>query len=320
MPQMPTHIPVMRDEVLAAFHPSPGGRYIDGTFGGGGHARAILEASAPDGRVLALDRDAEAVVRGAALAAEPLYRNRLQVVQASFVDLLAVGRQFDFLPVDGILLDLGLSSFQMDDPGRGFAFSHDGPLDMRFDQETGVSAFDLVNAEPVERLAEIIWMYGEDRRSRQIARAIVESRDRSPISSTAQLAAIIEKAVGGRRGAPMHPATRTFQALRIAVNDELQALSGVLPRALEALKPGGVIAVIAFHSLEDRIVKQFFRREVSTCICPPEQPVCTCEHIPSLADVRKPVKPSQDEIDHNPRSRSAVLRVATRRSRGIELA
>lgn len=307
---MSAHVPVLLDEAIEALLPRPGGRYIDGTFGGGGHTRALLEASAPDGMVLAIDRDPEAHARATDMAREAADPRRLRIAHDSFTNLLTIANELEMLPVDGILLDLGISSFQVDDPSRGFSFSQDGPLDMRFDTSQGESAADLVNTRPEPELAEIIWRYGEEHRSRRIAGAIVAARTKSPVRTTAELASIVEGAVGGRRGSPTHPATRTFQAIRIAVNDELRALAEVLPDAVVALGNGGRLAVIAFHSLEDRIVKQYFRRESSACLCPPEQPVCTCGHIPSIRTVGKAIKPGQAEVARNPRSRSAVLRVA----------
>jgi 16S rRNA (cytosine1402-N4)-methyltransferase len=211
--------------------------------------------------------------------------------------------------VDGIVLDLGVSSMQLDQGERGFSFMTDAPLDMRFDPESKVSAADLVNHLDEIELADILYQYGEERRSRQVARAIVRSR---PINTTKQLAKVVASATsGGKSG--IHPATRTFQALRIAVNGELEAIEQVLPQAVEALAPGGRLAVISFHSLEDRIVKQFIRREIKDCICPPEQPVCTCGHKATLREVtHKPVRPQEEEVKSNPRSRSARLRVAER--------
>jgi 16S rRNA (cytosine1402-N4)-methyltransferase len=306
------HIPVLLNETVAALAPRSGGRYIDGTFGGGGHSEALLRASAPDGIVLALDRDLEAVARGMALAAAGEYGGRLIVEPASFIDLATLADKHALLPVHGVLLDLGVSSYQLDAAGRGFAFAREGPLDMRFDPSRGVSAADLVQSLDERALADLIWRYGEEPKSRRIARAIVEARAREPIETTSLLARIVETAVGGRRGSASHPATRTFQALRIAVNDELGALERVLPVSVRVLAPGGRLAVIAFHSLEDRIVKQFFRRESSACICPPEQPVCTCGHRPALRVVGKATMPSPEEVARNPRSRSAVLRVVER--------
>jgi 16S rRNA (cytosine1402-N4)-methyltransferase len=305
------HEPVMLEEVLTAFAPRSGGRYLDGTFGGGGHSLALLEASAPSGIVLAIDADPEAIARGEALRERGGFGSRLLLQHGNFLDLDRYARERRLEPLDGVLLDLGLSSFQLDDPDRGFAFRFEGPLDMRFDPTKGTSARDLVNELPTDELAALIWRNGEDRRSRRIAAAIEQERRVTPIESTARLAAIVERAAGGRRGGDTHPATRTFQALRIAVNDELAILEETLSRAVGVLTPGGRLAVIAFHSLEDRIVKQFLQRESSTCLCPPEQPICTCGHRPRVHLVTK-AKAGQDEIRRNPRSRSAVLRVAER--------
>jgi 16S rRNA (cytosine1402-N4)-methyltransferase len=312
LPTETTHLPVLEQEVLTLLHPRPDGRYIDGTAGGGGHSWALLAASSvemppqPGGWVLSLDADPAAVER---------VRQRLQpfgsrsvVVQANFRQLAAVARQAGFDLVDGIVLDLGFSSDQLASETRGFALMADGPLDMRYDPAQETSAADLVNTLPESELADLIYAYGEERFSRRIARAIVQAR---PLSSAGQLARIIERAAG-RRGR-LHPATRTFQALRIAVNDELDALTDALPQAVALLRPGGRLAVISFHSLEDRIVKQFMQREAKDCLCPPEILVCQCGHCATLRLVtRKPIEPSAAEIDHNPRSRSAKLRVAER--------
>ncbi|HEU0116597.1 MAG TPA: 16S rRNA (cytosine(1402)-N(4))-methyltransferase RsmH, partial [Thermomicrobiales bacterium] len=286
------HQPVLRDEAAAALAARPGGRYLDGTFGGGGHARAILAASAPDGRLLALDADPAAIARARALAGEPGVGDRLTAVQGNFADLAEIAHDADFLPLDGILLDLGLSSYQLDAPERGFAFRFDAPLDMRFDPERGQPAADLVNALPEDALADLLWRYGEERRSRAIARAIVAERTRAPIETTGRLASVIERAAGGRRGG-MHPATRSFQALRIATNDELGALKRGLDGAVASLAPGGRLVVISFHSLEDRIVKRFIDHERATCLCPPEAPVCVCGHVPRLTRVgRGAIRPT----------------------------
>jgi 16S rRNA (cytosine1402-N4)-methyltransferase len=299
------HIPVLLQAVLNGLVVKPGGRYIDATLGAGGHAAGILAASAPDGQLLGLDRDPFALqVAKARLAS---YAERVTWVHSSFVHLGAVARTHDFSPVDGVLFDLGLSSMQLDDPERGFAFRTDGPLDMRFNPAGGgPSAAELVNELSAEALADLIFEYGEERKSRRIARAIVEAR---PIHTTGALAAVIEQAVGRRER--IHPATRTFQALRIAVNAELDALEAVLPQAVELLAPGGRLVVISFHSLEDRIVKHFMRRESRDCVCPPELPVCMCEHRASLRVLtRKPLRPSAEEVERNPRARSARLRIA----------
>jgi 16S rRNA (cytosine1402-N4)-methyltransferase len=305
------HIPVLLNEAIEFLQPKSGGKYVDGTFGGGGHTMAILAASAPDGRVLALDADPGAVDRASALIAEPEAAGRLRVVHANFADLAKVARSDSFAPVDGVLLDLGLSSFQLDQPERGFAFRFDAPLDMRFDPTTGIPAADLIAMLSQEELTSILFTYGEEPRARRIARAIVREREKSPIRSTAELARLVSAAVGGRRGSDTHPATRTFQALRIATNQEFESLERALAGAIEILVPGGRLVVIAFHSLEDRIVKRFIQQESVGCICPPEQPICTCGHQPRLKRVtRQVVKPSAQEVAANPRSRSAVLRAA----------
>lgn len=301
------HVSVLLDETVEALRPRAGGRYADGTFGGGGHTRLILERSAPDGRVLAFDLDREAIARGTAMVAG----ERLLLVNASFSTIEQAARRANMLPLDGVLLDLGYSSFQIDDPERGFSLRLDGPLDMRFDRDCGSSASELVNTLDEQSLADIIWRYGEDRNSRRIAAAIVLERKGRSIETTAQLAEIVARASGGQRGR-IHPATRTFQALRIATNDELSTLEQALAAAVRSLAPGGRLVVISFHSLEDRIVKQFIARESAVCICPPEQPVCTCQTVPMLKPVGKPVKPSPQEIERNTRSRSAVMRVAER--------
>jgi len=304
------HIPVLVAEVVAGLGVRPGGCYLDATVGGGGHTAAILDASAPDGWVLGLDRDAEAVAR----ARERLraYGDRVVVAHASYVDLLDVLRREQRSPVDGVVFDLGFSSWQIENPVRGFSFLQDGPLDMRFDTSHGVTAADLINQLPEDALAKVLFEYGEEARSRRIARAIVAAR---PIETTGGLASIVSAAVGGRRGggasSRLHPATRTFQALRIAVNQELEAIAQALPAALSALRSGGRLGVIAFHSLEDRIAKQYMQRESQDCICPPEYPVCQCDHRRTLRVLtRKPIVPSDAEIEINPRSRSARLRLA----------
>lgn len=285
--------------------PQLGGRYVDGTLGAGGHAWGILDASAPDGELLGLDVDPAAI----ALAAERLamFGGRVHIRHGSYAQLALHLASLGWDAVDGILLDLGASSMQFDRAERGFSFQQDGPLDMRFDPGAGHSAAELVNELPETELARLLFEYGEERQSRRAARAIVAAR---PLRSTSQLAAVIANALGGRRSG-IHPATRSFQALRIAVNSELEALAEALPQAVAALKPGGRLAVISFHSLEDRQVKQYFRRESRDCICPPGQPVCTCGHRASIRQLgRKPVQPGEEEVAANPRARSARLRVA----------
>lgn len=300
------HIPVLYQEVLAGLCIKPGGCYVDATVGGGGHAHGILLASAPNGRLLGIDVDPLAI----ALAGEQLaeFGKRVTLVRGNFADLEEIALQHGFYPVDGILFDLGLSSIQLAVAERGFSFQLDGPLDMRFDTSRATTAADLINHLSVEELTGILSRYGEEPRARHIARAIVAER---PIHTTRELAALVERAVGQRR--KLHPATRTFQALRIAVNDELSSLAKALPQALRLLRPGGRLAIISFHSLEDRLVKDFFRNEARDCLCPPEAPVCTCNHQATLRIVtKKPIRPSAEEVAANPRSRSAKLRIASR--------
>src|SRR5579883_2913500 len=314
------HVPVMLDEVLAFLQPRPGGLYIDGTVGGGGHTAAILARSAPDGRVLGIDTDRQALERVSRRLAEDVASGRLVLVHGNFGNLGTLAAQAGFRSVHGALLDLGFSSYQMDDPQRGFSFSADGPLDMRLDQSLAISASDLVNEASEQELADLIWRYGEEPRSRQIARRIVRERARGAITRTGELARLVAAGVPYKAGA-IHPATRTFQALRIAVNHELEQLEAVLPQLMDVLNTKqadeanglgvGRMAVISFHSLEDRIVKEFMRRETTACLCPPRIPVCVCGHKARLRLITtKPVTPGAQEIERNPRARSAKLRVA----------
>jgi 16S rRNA (cytosine1402-N4)-methyltransferase len=299
------HTPVLFNEVLSALSPGPGSRIIDGTVGAAGHAVGILAASEPDGTLLGLDRDPTALE----LAGERLFKygSRVYLRQGSFADITSHTTSIGWGSVQGVLLDLGLSSLQLSDPQRGFSFRHKGPLDMRFDPSQPRTASDLVNHLDEERLAEILRNFGEEPKAGRIARAIVSAR---PIEHTQELAELVER-VAGVRKRRIHPATRTFQALRIAVNDELNSLEIGLAQSVRILAPEGILAVISFHSLEDRIVKRFFREESSECNCPPKQPICTCEAIPSLSILtRKPIRPSEGEVERNPRARSARLRVA----------
>lgn len=298
------HVPVLYHEVLTLLRPKTNGRFIDGTLGAGGHTAGLLDASAPDGRVLGFDRDPEAIT----FARQQLagYGDRVQYVNDSYARMAQIAPAAGFAQVDGILLDLGLSSRQLDDSQRGFAFRLDGPLDMRFDQTGGETAADLLNNRTEAELAEIFWRYGEESASRKFARLIVNNR---PITQTVQLADLIAAASRGKKRR-IHPATQIFQALRIAVNHELEAVAQGIPATLDLLKPGGRLAVISFHSLEDRFVKRLFRQWSTACICPPEQPVCTCGGKASARLItRKAVQASATEIAQNPRSRSARLRV-----------
>jgi 16S rRNA (cytosine1402-N4)-methyltransferase len=304
----PPHLPVLPAEVLDALRPHSGGVYVDCTVGAAGHAAAILDASAPDGRLLGIDADPDALDLAAARLRP--YGERVRLAHANYRDLDAVLAETRTPPADGMLMDLGVSSMQLDRPERGFSFQADGPLDMRLDQTGGVPASDLVNTLPERELADLIFEYGEERLSRRLARAIVERRARAPFRTTADLARTVAAAVHGRPGG-IHPATRTFQALRIAVNGELVGLREALPKAVDALAPGGRLAVISFHSLEDRIVKRHFAAESGRCACPPGLPVCRCGARARLRVLtRKPLVATEAERRANPRSRSAKLRVA----------
>lgn len=299
------HLSVLYHETILAIKPKPAGLYIDATLGAGGHARGILDHSSPDGRLLGMDPDPRALELAARNLAS--FGDRATIVQSSYLEMEKRMSDLDWAAVDGILFDLGVSSMQLDTAERGFSFLADGLLDMRFDPRQNVTAAELVNNLPEEELARIIWLYGEENQSRRFARAIVMAR---PLQTTTELAGVILKVSGGKRGR-VHPATKTFQALRIAVNEELSAVEKALPIAIKALKPGGRLAVIAFHSLEDRMVKQFFRRESRDCICPPKQLICTCGHKAIIREViRHPIIATEEEIAGNPRARSARLRIA----------
>ncbi len=304
------HAPVLLDELLELLQPRPGARFADCTLGGGGHSAALLQHTAPDGKLLGLDADPAAIRRTRLRLAPWLEAGRVTLVQAPFRTLAQVAQVQGWSAIDGILLDLGTSSFQLQTSERGFSFATDGPLDMRFDPTQGLSAADIVNEWPEVELANVLYRYGEEHRSRAIARQIVRSR---PIHSTAQLAEVVERAVGGRRGSRIHPATQTFQALRIAVNEELEQLAETLPQCLALLKPGGRLAVISFHSLEDRLVKQWMAHEARTWTPDPLLMQGGRPHEPALRLVtRKPITASAAEVAQNPRSRSAKLRVAER--------
>jgi len=305
------HEPVLYKEIIHALQPHQGGRYVDGTLGAGGHARGIMEASAPDGQLLGLDVDPQAL----AIARRNLapYEHRIHLAQASYTSLSMQLARLGWDVVDGIVLDLGASSMQFDTPERGFSFLQDAPLDMRFGPHVPQTAADLVNKYSERELADLIYQYGEERESRKIARAIVRAR---PIQTTRELVAAIESVLPRRpfdklRAGRLHPATRTFQALRIAVNEELASIEEVLPQALAALKPGGRLAVISFHSLEDRIVKEFFREQGRDRVNPPYERIYEVERKATLKEVnRKPILPSDEETKSNPRARSAKLRIA----------
>lgn len=304
------HIPVLLAEVIASLRPRDGATYIDATFGAGGYTRAILEAA--DCRVLALDRDPRAI-----LGAKPLieaFADRLTVIESRFSELDLVAREEGISDVDGVVLDIGVSSMQLDEAERGFSFQADGPLDMRM-SSSGTSAADVVNEADEEDLARILYVLGEERRSRAIARTIVKARAVAPIATTRVLADLVSRAVGGRRGDDQHPATRTFQALRIYVNDELGELARGLAAAERCLKPGGRLVVVTFHSLEDRIVKRFLQeragKESQVSRHLPPQSIKL--QLPSFEIVNpRPLTPSKEELEVNPRARSARLRAAVR--------
>ena len=299
-PQHGEHLPVLLDEVVSWLRPRDCGRYVDCTVGNGGHAAAILDAAAPNGTLLGLDADPLAVEVARSHLAR--FGDRATLVNASFREIATVADDHKFGPVDGIVMDLGISSRQLDVGGRGFSFRRDEPLDMRFDPTRGESAADLLNRADEAEIADILFQFGEEYRSRRVARAIVRQRERAPIATTQDLVHAVEYALGPKRGRT-HPATKSFQALRIAVNDELGALEETLPAAAQLLAPGARLAVISFHSLEDRRVKQFFRAGGTA-------------DAPLTELTRKPIVPSSEESARNPRARSAKLRIAERKPVG----
>ena len=307
------HLPVMVEEVLTSLDLRPGSSVVDCTVGGGGHADRLLEATSPGGRLLGLDADRAAISEATRVLAR--YGKRAVLRQANFESIYDVATETRFVPVDAVLFDLGLSSYQLADPRRGFSFAADAPPDMRFDEESGVSALELIDRTSERELAGVIATFGEERRAGRIAKAILAARAAGRLMTAADLAAVVAAAAPpSRRGADagrIHPATRTFQALRIAVNREVEVLSAGLAGALAALRPGGRFAVISYHSLEDRIVKRFIARESRDCVEDPLPPVCMCGHRAQLRPITKGViTPSPDEIRRNRRARSAKLRVA----------
>ena len=302
----------MPREVVELLAPRPGGVYLDGTLGGGGHARLILEACAPDGRLIGIDQDPAALQAAGALLAP--FGERATLCRGSFAEMTTVLAGLGISQVDGILLDLGVSSHQLDTPARGFSFREDGPLDMRMDPRQPLTAADLLAQAEAFELKRIFRDYGEERWAGLIAREIVKTRTGEPLTTTHQLAELVCRCVpGGRIPQRTHPATRIFQALRIAVNGELEALKAGLEAALPLLSPGGRLAVISFHSLEDRMVKQTLRALANPCTCPPRLPVCVCGRKPQVKVLTpRGITPGAAEIAANPRSRSAVLRGAER--------
>jgi 16S rRNA (cytosine1402-N4)-methyltransferase len=308
------HLPVLVEEVLTMLAPAPGSLQIDATVGGGGHTERILEATNPDGRLLGLDADGAAIARVDARL-RPRYGDRLVLRRANFRELRTVAPEAGFGAVDGMLFDLGLSSFQLGDAERGFGFRTGGPLDMRFDTTRGVPAAELLATLDRIELSALFKRYGEEPQANRIANAIVAARSTAPITTAEELAGLIERVAPGnpRVRRRIHPATRVFQALRIAVNAELDALQEALAVAVDLLRPGGRLVVLSYHSLEDRIVKRFFASERRGCVCPPEVPVCVCGHNPRLRLVTRPsLTPTAAEIAANPRARSARLRAAER--------
>ena len=307
------HLPVLAEEVMSMLAPAPGSLQIDATVGGGGHTERILEATDPDGRLLGLDADGAAIARvGRSLAR---FSDRLVLRQANFRELARVAPAEGFAAVDGLLFDLGLSSFQLADTERGFGFRAGGRLDMRFDTGRGLPAAELLATLDAAELTALFRRFGEEPHAGRIARAVVEARRTAPISTAEELAAVVARVIPrphGPRGR-IHPATRVFQALRIAVNEELDALEEALAAAVDLLRPGGRLVVLSYHSLEDRIVKRFLDAERKGCICPPSLPVCVCGRTPRLRLVTKPsLTPTDAEIAANPRARSARLRAAER--------
>lgn len=304
------HTPVLLSETIAALQPRSGGLYVDATLGGGGHAERVLELSSPNGVLLGVDADPAALKAARQRLAG--FGDRLITVESYFDDLGAIAERTGFGKSDGILFDLGVSSPQLDTVERGFSFGTDAPLDMRMGPSADTSAAEVVNQWSQKQLERVFSDYGEERFARRIARAIVEQRRAGPIATTGQLSALIARARPRSREG-IHPATRVFQALRIAVNGELDRLQRALPQAVEVLQSGGRLVVISFHSLEDRIVKRFMRDEARGCVCPPEVPVCVCGRTPRLRIISpRPIVATPDEVERNPRARSAKLRVAER--------
>lgn len=303
-----SHLPVLLQPTVDLLVQTPGTRFVDATLGGGGHTQALLEAR-PDIELLGIDRDANAIQ--AATARLQPFAERFQAVQAPFSSLTDVVRQHGWDRIDALLMDIGVSSPQIDQPERGFSFRFDGPLDMRMDTTAGATAADLLNTLSERELADIFYRYGEERRSRQVAAAVVRRRAQKPWTHTGEFAELLEQVIGRAHQHGLPPATRCFQALRIAVNDELGELQTALEQAVRLVAPQGRIAVISFHSLEDRIVKQFFREQAASCVCPPGLPICTCGKVSTLDILtHKPITATEEELRDNPRASCAKLRVA----------
>lgn len=303
------HTSVLLEESVSGIFSDPQGTYVDCTLGGAGHSVCLAKRLAPTGWLIGIDQDPAAVNAGKIRLAESACK--ISVVQNNFQNLGLVLDELDTGLVDGILFDLGVSSHQLDVAERGFSYMQDAPLDMRMNPNADFSAYDVVNSYSEEQLAEIITEYGEERWAKRIAKFVVEDRAKGKIETTGQLVDIIKKAIpaGARRDGP-HPAKRTFQAIRIEVNNELGILHDVFITAVERLKPGGRIGIITFHSLEDRIAKQTLQELAKTCICPPQLPICVCNTKAKVKVLGKPILPSSDELENNPRARSAKLRLA----------
>lgn len=306
------HLSVLPKEVLALLDVQPGAIVLDGTLGAGGHSNLILQASAPDGLLIGLDRDQDALCKAAEVLAP--YGDRVILRRANFSEAGQVLAELGIDGLDGMLLDLGVSSYQLDEVERGFSFRFDAPLDMRMDRQEGITAAEVVNEQSVEELTLIFKKYGEERWSKRIARKIERVRETEPIETTLQLATLIQETVpGGMIPGRLHPATRVFQALRICVNDELEHVAKGVEQGIELLKPGGILAVISFHSLEDRIVKNIFKHRANPCTCPPRLPMCACGKVADVEVLtRRGVRATDEEVDGNPRSRSAILRAIKR--------
>ena len=312
------HLPVLLKEVIDNLQPQTGQNFIDCTLGGGGHAQAILDQTAPDGRLLAIELDSQTLLK--TKQALKKYQDRITFIHGNFSELKQIHHEwFSLYKINGILLDLGFSSLELEDSHRGFSFLADEPLDMRYDTRQSLTAMEIVNTWPFEKLNKVIQEYGQERLAHEITKQIVNTRLNQKITKTKTLVGLILLAfrnkLGSKKEIPwiggLHPATKTFQALRLAVNDEISNLEKVLPQAVGILQPKGRLAVISFHSLEDKLVKEFINREARDCFCPPEIPICQCGHRASLKKItKKPVTPSEAEIKKNHRSRSAKLRVA----------
>jgi 16S rRNA (cytosine1402-N4)-methyltransferase len=318
LPSLPTegrHVTVLLEEAVAALKLRDGGTYVDGTFGGGGHSRTILGGRPPIGQLIAFDADEAAFERSEALRKEVERPERLTFVHANFNIMRSALDELGISVVDGLLLDLGLSSFQLDQAERGFAFRFDdAPLDMRFDQSTGETAADLIATRSVEELTQLLRNFGEEPQARRIALAIERERATTVIDTASHLVKVVTSVTGPPRRTGIHPATRTFQALRIAVNREMESLAAILADSSEILAPGGRLVVLSFHSLEDRQVKRFLELASSSCVCPPELPVCICDHYATFRRIGKPIRASEAEQSRNPRSRSVIMRVGERLS------